>query len=309
MQLLLPGQATEVTAAHVGAGSFSRGTARALRGYLRKILAQRKGPQEIVRQLEKDGRCNCGYGGMCAQDGEIENEACIMQENGSFSAVCMVPSNISACSAAEHLMKLPNKEKYVKPLALIYKDTCHIWRDMPENKNIKDSRDNKNNIDKAEISSFLDTVAAMKIGNNTTVCISSSSGPKKKLSGRIGPCSVYGANTFANEKIAICISGTGEALIRSSICRRIREKIERELFEEIEDELKMFMDEEKEFPYMAGICLFQSTQQKIFLLHFQTSQSFVYGYAFENKIEAIYHIQPPGSVFVRVSRIERESTL
>ncbi|KAI5190846.1 L-asparaginase / beta-aspartyl-peptidase [Nematocida minor] len=278
---------------HGGAGSCSAAQIKRMKYALRKILAESSSLDEHALSLERSPLFNCGVGSNRTVANSVENECCLMDSAGAFASVCMIPENISPYKALSKYVQVERDPGLVKPISVVYSQGLCSER----------IREDENKITEHEAG---DTVGIAEIKSSTITAVSSSGGPKKKYPGRIGPCSVYGANTFVSRDACVLISGTGESLMRSHLAQRIHRKIESMHFEEVRAEIEEFMKEEKSFPYIGGVGVCRKTANTLFIVHFQSAASFVYGYNFGGLLKVISHIQPEGCVTVNVERVDVE---
>ncbi|OAG29072.1 taspase, threonine aspartase, 1 [Nematocida displodere] len=335
--------AMKILAVHLGAGECSAlegaRLKRALKKYLRpRTQAQGRGVMEaveVMKEIESGGLANCGVGSNCTANGAVENEACIMTGPKAFACVCLVPLPLSPTVLASNWLAETAAPGYVKPLTVAYTAnpltnpppshilTQPLLRDPNTPKTPKTPNTPKTpaHSDTAGVIYVSDCSGlsglsgpGTKAGGTDSVCVSSSGGPRNKPPGRVGPCSVYGANTFRAGRVSTCVSGTGEALIRTMICRKVSALIESEDFERIRGELSLYMEEEPEFPHLGGISIFRKSDQTTLLIHFQTAPSFVFGYSVqfqgpdltrtpEHLQKLVYHSQPSKQVTVQILSI------
>ncbi|KAI5171170.1 taspase, threonine aspartase, 1 [Nematocida sp. LUAm3] len=293
----------EVFAMHLGAGNCTDAKGRHLQSYLKKqlnlFIESSSSMEELLRKIEEDAECNCGAGSNRTSDGTVENEACIMQSDGVFSGVSLIPEGVSPSSVLFHSLKLPIEDNHTRPLSLVYQHSHPFWASAEKAQMYCHSDSSQ----ESSYESASDTIGLISLQKSTITSVSSSGGPKNKPSGRIGPSSMYAANTWADSSLGLCISGTGESLIRSEILRKIKKRIQKEEFEAIKEDLKDFLEKEV-FSSLGGIAIYRKSNEKVFFLHFQTSPSFVYGYAYKGKSYSFYHHQTKGSVHLSITLLE-----
>lgn len=255
---------------------------------------------------------NCGVGSNRTSDGCTENECCIMDSTGLFAAVCMIPENISPYKVVSRYVKIERAPGLVKPVAIAYSDKLSISSNEPEDSYLEEpippfyqekSKEYSLFDKKEEDGMPSDTVGVAEIRRDFIRAVSSSGGPREKYPGRIGPCTVYGANTFVSQNTCVLISGTGESLIKAQLARSIHKKVDSMLFEEIRDEIEEFMLKEKDFPYIGGVGVHRRSPSEVFIVHFQSSASFVFGYNINSKIKVVGHRQKPGIITINVEKI------
>jgi len=285
--------------AHMGAGACSSSQGLRLKTYLRAVLLKCSRISEVIEEIEASGLANAGTGSYLTYEGEIENEACAMSSSGAFSAACLVPPGLFPSKIALAHLEQSVQKGHVKPMAVVYRE--NQYRDLPFRPDFVISNRETEIVGNAVLEPGLgsDTVGGVEIGETGALCVSSSGGPKNKVPGRIGPCSVYAANTFTSGRVSVSVSGTGEALIRSGICRRIAKRVEKRDIEGIKHELRRFARKEKEFPYMGGIAIYRKEKNgSLIAINFQTAPCFVYGYRTEKKTAAVFKQQKDGEILV-----------
>ncbi|KAI5193033.1 L-asparaginase / beta-aspartyl-peptidase [Nematocida sp. AWRm77] len=291
---------------HLGAGRCSEGHGERLKEYLKGILSKEEvSVEKLIEEIETSGKCNAGEGSYTTTQNTVENEACAMTSSGSFSGVSIIPKGVLPSQIALKYLKQKVASGYVKPLAVVYKDAQYKEekKEIEHSLSTADTSSPSSALSQQEHISFGDTVGGIGFAEDGCLCISSSGGTKHKVPGRIGPCSIYGANTFSNEKVSVCISGTGESLIRSLICRQIASRVEKEEFEEIHKDLEKFILSEADFPSLGGIAILRKPKD-ILLVHFQTAPSFIYGYKTSpTDFQAIFHAQKERTVTVHVQSL------
>ncbi|KAH9385914.1 L-asparaginase / beta-aspartyl-peptidase [Nematocida major] len=273
---------------HGGAGACSPAHLQRLKKELKAVLRKAKTLKESALLLEASGAFNCGSGGSTTSEGAVENECCLMESTGEFSALCIIPRGVSPYEALQEQIGKSARPGAVRPLCTAY--APHTPKESPRSETFF--------AEKAE-SEAADTVGVIQVQKGHISAYSSSGGPVRKTPGRIGPCSVYGANTFVSEGAAVLVSGTGESLIRQQLARRILEAAETWDFESVKEELEKFVRREKEFPHVGGVCVL-SRQEKVYIVHFQTAASFVFGYSFQGRCTVVGHAQKRGAVYLDV---------
>ncbi|KAI5186035.1 hypothetical protein NEHOM01_1238 [Nematocida homosporus] len=292
----------QVCLSHLGAGSVSREQGRKLQRYLKGVLLQSNGlGRLLLERLEADGRSNCGRGSNRTISGGVENEICTMFGDGRFLSVALIPEGVQPIKVLDLALQMEDRPGFVRPLSLVYQPQLEQWQGNGLEYQVGGGHSSGRYSSGGSLSESCDTVGVIEVSATGITCWSSSGGPSQKVEGRIGPCSVYGANTLANEQLGVCISGTGESLIRSGICRKVAERISRHEFEEIKDDLVEFMAKESEFPYLGGVAICRKDKNSLFLIHFQTAESFIYGYLVNGLVHTQYHFQDRGVPYVSVS--------
>lgn len=282
---------------HLGAGACSPEVGRRIQAYLSRLLASDlpRDPCDLMLSIEASGMANCGIGSSRTKEGAVENEACIADSKGSFFAVCAVPLPFSAVAVTKHARNIPVDQGYVRPLALVFSSS--LVRDCQTDSMVLDVSPLSDPVH----SRALDTAGIIHLLDaNLSVCVSSSGGPKQKTPGRIGPSCIYNGNTYCTRRVSLCISGTGESLVRTGICRKLGEVLGAGDLDAVKNELTDFMEKEPEFPFLGGVGTVRTEKEKVLLVHFQTAASFVFGYRVGNRYRTFFHEQSPGRVFVQV---------
>lgn len=298
---------------HGGAGSCSAEHAQRIKYAMEKALREKCSLGEYAGFFEESSLFNCGAGSNRTSSGLIENECCIMDSTGSFAAVCMIPEGISPYKTVLRYLQIEREPGLVKPVSIVYSDglfSADREKKMPQRMDISSVEKTKKCAPSTPISGIemdvhmaSDTIGVIEMGRTYIRAVSSSGGPKKKYSGRIGPCSVYGANTFVSENACVLVSGTGESLIRSQLAQKIHEKVDQMLFEEIKEEIEEFMEKERHFPYIGGVAVYRKSPGEVFIVHFQSAAAFVFGYSINRRVRVIVHRQNPGDIVVNVEKI------
>ncbi|EHY65528.1 taspase, threonine aspartase, 1 [Nematocida ausubeli] len=277
---------------HAGAGSSSYSSLLRLKKILKQMLLSSDSLKELAKEMEESSMLNCGKGSNKTQQNAIENECCQMSDKDNFISLCLIPSHILPYDALQEEKNKERQKGLVVPLSTAYR-TEGTFKCPTGINNEKDiSLDAPN-----------DTVGIIEVTNSLMQGYSSSGGLKKKYPGRIGPCSVYGANTFVTKNAGVVISGTGESLIKWQLAKRIHKLSKKLRVESIKTVISRFMKEESEFPYMAGIAVVKKSSS-LFLIHFQTAESFLFGYKVEKKVRIVLHRQKAGEIFINMEKIE-----
>ncbi|KAI5179780.1 taspase, threonine aspartase, 1 [Nematocida sp. AWRm80] len=305
-----------IIAVHAGAGRCTRATGAKIKKALKRILEETDNLITAIQNIEESGLCNCGTGSNLTRENTIENEACIATSTGDFSSLCLIPLPYIPSRIAKYYLDKPIEQGYSKPLSLVF--TKELQQEIDKNNNnhqytftdtillnrpsLKESNTSNSSVSLQSSESTLDTVGGIEITNTGSIALSSSGGLNRKYSGRIGPCSIYAANTICTENISVLLSGTGEALIRTMICARIFNRLLNDQPEDIKLELDWYLEQEKTFPHIGGIAIYNHPQkQTILLIHFQTAPSFLFAYSdANNKIYSVYHHQKSKQSFVNI---------
>ncbi|EIJ87339.1 L-asparaginase / beta-aspartyl-peptidase [Nematocida parisii] len=300
---------------HGGAGAASLSTLLKMKKKLKKVILKNT-LEKIAEKMEKSALFNCGNGSSRTENGKIENECCVMRKN-QFMSLCMIPERKLPYKEIVKQIKRKRFPGKVVPLSKVYQEepaqtTPQTEEDKEINQSTAGSPSKDNQIlrnpqkNKESVITGLennsDTVGVVQVKPHSIIAYSSSGGPNGKESGRIGPCSVFGANTFVSGSCAVVISGTGESLIKHQLARRIHKLCTKLLFEEISQEMKIFSNKERLFPYMAGIAI-KRKNGEVFLVHFQTAASFIFAYSAGGKTKVIIHQQPKGEIFLNIIRL------
>lgn len=275
---------------HLGAGVLGEGAKKRLDLYLRGLLEDSGGVESLsslvsfIERIEGDGATNCGVGSNRTREGVIENEASIMHfdgTNGCFAGVTQVPSAASAIQEAHNLLCAKELRGRSKTLTKVFappplegsvapSSRGSPSRGPPPSTSTSAGKARR----RAEPS---DTVGAILCLPGLLVSASTTGGTADKERGRVGPCALYMGTVFANEVMGICVSGTGESITKSGIVRRIKGAIEDKAFHAVEEVLKEYIEENRDFPYLGGVALVRRGAE-VWMLHFQTAPSFIFGY-------------------------------
>lgn len=197
--------------------------------------------------MENHPRSNCGYGSNLTVDGEVENDASIMNGEtllyGGCGAVKQVKNPIELAydlcvkQTHENLLGLIPPSlivgngacKYAKSIGLKILSKKALISSSSASQYKKYSEMYEEAKKEQEQNLLLDTVGAVCIDSNGNVAAASSSGGIiLKKSGRVGQSALYASGTWADSSckniepsIAVCTSGCGEHLVRTQLAKEI----------------------------------------------------------------------------------------
>ncbi|XP_044752378.1 threonine aspartase 1 [Coccinella septempunctata] len=203
--------------------------------------------RDSIITLENHPRTNCGYGSNLTIDGEVENDASIMNGETLLYGGCgavkrlknpiqlaydlctkqtqenvlgLIPPSLLVGSGALNYAKsiglktVSNKTMISVSSAKRHKKYLEVYQEA--------TRDKEQNL-------LLDTVGAVCMdANGNFAAASSSGGILLKKSGRVGQGALYASGTWADSSckdnepsIAVCTSGCGEHLVRTQLAKEI----------------------------------------------------------------------------------------
>jgi L-asparaginase / beta-aspartyl-peptidase len=164
--------------------------------------------QAAVESLEDSPLFNAGRGSVLNSDGDVEMDAAVMTGDGSAGAV-------AAVTGVRHCVALAR---------LVMEETSHVLIAGPGAERLADEHD----LERCEPSWFVTerqheswlasqgTVGAVALdAGGDLAAATSTGGVAGQLPGRIGDSPLIGAGTYADERLAISATGSGEAIIRA----------------------------------------------------------------------------------------------
>ncbi|KZV73259.1 N-terminal nucleophile aminohydrolase [Peniophora sp. CONT] len=253
-----------VIAAHAGAGVHPTELDSATKASLRASLASPPHTNALsavctaLAALEAAPQLNAGVGSNLTLDGRVECDASLMcGETGAFGAVGAlkgVPRPSDAARAVLEHSQQGDMLGRVPPVLLVgegahklamehgveecseeamisegAKKDWGYWKERWEESLRKGSEGEGGREVSDALAARQDTVGAVACGFGDIPSLAagvSSGGLLLKSPGRIGEAAIYGAGIWADERVAISVSGQGELIIKSALARTIAEAIE-----------------------------------------------------------------------------------
>lgn len=226
--------------------------------------------EKAIVTLEDAEPLNAGYGSNLSETGKVECDAAIMdglQNFGSVGALSGIPNPITVARAILNHSLIDDPLGRIPPMTLVGKGAYDfaVARKLatvdPEmlvspraerDWSYWKGRINQSLCENEQILASLvhDTVGAVALDRKGHVAAGvSSGGILHKIAGRLGEASVFGAGCWADNvrRIACSVTGTGEAIIRLNLARKLCETLDSA--DEPEEALVQIFDEE-----LAGAC-------------------------------------------------------
>ncbi|XP_024542738.1 putative threonine aspartase isoform X2 [Selaginella moellendorffii] len=245
-------------AVHVGAGYHAQSNSKNYRRAMRRaclaaaaVLSQSSGTSmdavvAAIKALEDDEITNAGRGSNLTQEGNVECDASIMDDSGSFGAVGATsgvsnPIEVAALLAKESTHG--SSSLGLIPPIFIVGDGARQWAkehgietmESPEHalvtnrskeqwlkyKNMM-TKQPESNLSREDV--IQDTVGAVCVDDKGNISAGvSSGGIAMKAKGRVGLAAVYGCGCWATSNLSSSVgcstSGAGERLIKSLLAR------------------------------------------------------------------------------------------
>ncbi|XP_024531878.1 putative threonine aspartase [Selaginella moellendorffii] len=245
-------------AVHVGAGYHAQSNSKNYRRAMRRaclaaaaVLSQSSGTSmdavvAAIKALEDDEITNAGRGSNLTQEGNVECDASIMDDSGSFGAVGATsgvsnPIEVAALLAKES--RHGSSSLGLIPPIFIVGDGARQWAkehgietmESPEHtlvtnrskeqwlkyKNMM-TKQPESNLSREDV--MQDTVGAVCVDDKGNISAGvSSGGIAMKAKGRVGLAAVYGCGCWATSNLSSSVgcstSGAGERLIKSLLAR------------------------------------------------------------------------------------------
>ncbi|KAF8520251.1 nucleophile aminohydrolase [Hysterangium stoloniferum] len=249
---------------HGGAGYHSHASEKAVKKSLHRSCSNAihalesnqeavEGVETAIIELEDSEILNAGYGSNLTYQGTVECDAAVMDDSGRFGSVGAVSGIKNPIRAAKAIFDYSSKQDplgRVPPLTLVSNgayefavsssiptiepramvspranDEWNFWRNKHQNHHISVN-------DRLETASLMqDTVGCVVFDQSGGLAAGvSSGGLLLKLPGRLGEAAVFGAGCWARktgptEGAAISVSGTGEAIVRTSLAHALSEAV------------------------------------------------------------------------------------
>jgi beta-aspartyl-peptidase (threonine type) len=173
--------------------------------------------EAAVRALEDDPEFNAGYGAVLNRLGNVEVEACIMDDQQRAGAIAAVPWLRHPVTLARKLLDGGEHVILCGGGALLYAREHGIAPDRPDTMIAPRSRLRH---ERALASGVADTVGAVAIdAHGRLASATSTGGTPEKRPGRVGDSPVPGAGCWATRAGAASATGNGEAILRVGLCR------------------------------------------------------------------------------------------
>jgi beta-aspartyl-peptidase (threonine type) len=194
--------------------------------------------EEAVRRLESNKVFNAGKGAKLELDGEIRLDASIMKSDLNSGSIIGLEGDFThPVSVAKKVMDdthhVALKGEQASNFASEFdfeEEDLEIKMRHDEMKKIREKIEGLDYSDKIEKLSKYDmkgTVGAVAIDvEGRMAAATSTGGVNGQLPGRIGDTPMPGCGTFCNSHAAVSATGTGEAIIKTTLSRRTAEKIE-----------------------------------------------------------------------------------
>ncbi|CAJ0932326.1 unnamed protein product, partial [Mesorhabditis belari] len=194
-----------------------------------------------VMHLEQDGSFNAGCGSSLNWEGNIECESGVMFSDGRFGGVAGLsdirsPSQLAAAVAnnctqlqglvAPNFLAGAQASNYAKSLGMQLCDPKELVNQKCLRSWTKAKALTKKEHVGSPVKQTLDTVGAVEITDEgNCIACSSSGGIILKHPGRVGQSPIWGAGVWAetrsSSRVAVAITGLGEAITRCSMARGV----------------------------------------------------------------------------------------
>ena len=216
---------TKITVlAHGGAGSkneYSDGTETAARKAIAEFQSGATLMEAVcqgVAVLEDDSRFNAGVGSQTRNDGSVQMDAAVMDNEGRFGAVAVL-------------------EGYRNPIYVAKAVTLSKYRllagrgaaEFAERHEFKKVRPEELRSGKGEDFSSKDTVGSVAYDGKTFVAALSTGGIRNSFAGRVGDVPLIGCGLYAGPHGAVAATGDGEAILMNMTAIRAYQLVEQEV--------------------------------------------------------------------------------
>lgn len=194
--------------------------------------------EEAVRKLEDSEAFNAGKGAKLELDGEIRLDASIMKSDLEAGSVIGIENEFKhPISVAKKIMEETHhvalKGVQASEFASEFgfeKGNLEIEMRREEMEDIREmveGLDYRDKIEKLREWDRKGTVGAVAIDSEGRMAAATSTGGVNgQLPGRIGDTPMPGCGTYCNSEAAVSATGTGEAIIKTTLARRTVENIE-----------------------------------------------------------------------------------
>jgi isoaspartyl peptidase/L-asparaginase-like protein (Ntn-hydrolase superfamily) len=172
--------------------------------------------ETAVRSLEDCPLFNAGRGSVLNAEGHVEMDAAVMdgasQQPGACAGIVRVRHPVSLARAI--LEKTPHV-LLVGEGALRYAEDAGLEFEDPDWFVVDKERDAQHG-----------TVGAVALDSDRRLAAATSTGGVRgQLHGRVGDTPVIGAGTWADERVAVSCTGTGEQFIRGAVAHEISAQV------------------------------------------------------------------------------------
>merc|ERR1711879_234841 len=257
-----------------GAGIHKSSQFNDLKMMIKECLKSSSDSIEAVQFMERNPMLNAGFGKHKKFD---ECDASIFTED-SFASIASLPPSEDDFTPIEIVGYLLERESILDK-SLCGSQVYDLLGSKIKNQSTQKLSENTN----SNSSLVSDTVGAIC---DNYVC-SSSSGPKNKLPGRIGPASMPGCTNYKTSDISIMASGSGPILTNSILCASL-------FFELIKPQKEYLPADEivKEFvcrktKHDRGSILGVIVKQNNEVIAVHNSPTFLFGFKSKNKLKSI----------------------
>ena len=195
--------------------------------------------EEAVKVLEDDPVFNAGTGSVLSINGEVEMDACIMNDEpqilGAVIGVKRVKNPISlarlvAEKTSHHIMYGEGAEKLAEMFNLPFADVvtessreklARVKKKLLEGDlEVLEFMERTAKLIREHPEEFIGTVGAVASDGKSVCAGTSTGGTTLKIPGRVGDTPIPGAGTWAEKGAGASATGIGEGIIRSLLTKR-----------------------------------------------------------------------------------------
>lgn len=211
--------------------------------------------ESVVNEMENNRSMNAGLGSYLQSDGLPRPESGLMTDTRDFGAVMGIERIKNPSSVARSIMEESNNNMLCGRRAVEYAlqqgfKTYNIstdskidtWNDSVNKKLI--DMGFKDRIRKIkEMDKGTGTVGCVALDDSGDMCACTSTGGRKyQVAGRVGDAPIVGCGFYCDDQVAVSCSGVGEAIMMSSLSRRVAENYNNNLDVAVDKSLRFLKD-------------------------------------------------------------------
>jgi isoaspartyl peptidase/L-asparaginase-like protein (Ntn-hydrolase superfamily) len=177
--------------------------------------------EAAVRSLEECALFNAGRGSVLTADGRVEMDAAVMdgasREAGACAGITSVRHPVTLARAIlektpHTLLVAEGAERYAADAGLEFEDPAWFVTDRER--------------DRHERADQHGTVGAVALdANGDLAAATSTGGMRGQMAGRVGDSPVIGAGTWADDRVAVSCTGSGERFIRAALAHELSARV------------------------------------------------------------------------------------